>query len=357
MGCDAAVYIRQILRDFGFTVRAAREVTKMIVRAAKGTRSGGRIRGINRRPEYDFSMSVPFGFVDDSTPPPHLRIAGVCHMFYPELSVEFRTAFRQIPGRVDVVLSTDTVAKQQEIALAFAGWEKGTVDVRVVVNRGRDIAPKLTAYRDILDRYDLILFVHSKRTVRTRDDGSLWDQGEEWRRHLLHNLAGSPEIVASILEAFRNDPRLGLIFPQHWEPVRPYVDWQEVFRAARDLGGRMGIRLTPGHVIDFPSGSMFWARPAALAPITNLGLRAEDFPEETGQQEGTLAHIIERLFLFICEAAGYRWAKVCDVSTTLHPHTVIPIGTIADLEAFHRRRGFRLTALGPRLQRVRKKSD
>jgi lipopolysaccharide biosynthesis protein len=348
MGCDAAVYVRQNLRDFGFSIQAARQIAKMVMLVASGTHSGERIRGISRWPEYDYSMSLPFGFVNDKTPRPDLRIAVVCHMFYPELSGEFRMAFGQIPGRVNVVLSTDTVEKHDQIALAFSGWEKGTVDVRIVVNRGRDIAPKLIACRDILDQYDLILFVHSKRTIRTGEDGFPWDQGEEWRQHLLHNLAGSPQIVASILEAFRNDPRLGIIFPQHWEPVRPYVDWHDVFYAARDLGRRMGIRLTPGHVIDFPTGSMFWARPAALAPIIALGLRVEDFPEESGQQGRTLAHAIERLFLFICEAAGFRWAKVCDVSTTPHPHSVIPIETNGDFETFRRRRGFRLTASGGR---------
>jgi O-antigen biosynthesis protein len=345
---DATVYIRQILRDFGPTVTGARQVAKMIVHAASGARPGDRIRGIHRRPEHDFSMGVPFGFVSVATQPAQdLRIAAVCHMFYPELLAEFHAVFSHIPGPVDVVLSTDTEAKRAKISRAFADWDKGTVDVRIVPNRGRDIAAKLTAYGDVYDRYDLVLLVHSKRTVRAMDDGSIRDVGEGWRRHMLHCLAGSTGIVASILEAFRRDPRLGMILPQHWELVRGLVEWQDAFLPARDLARRMGVRLTPGHFVDFSAGSMFWARPAALRPLLGLNLRVEDFEAESGQLGGTLAHTIERLFLFSCEVAGYRWAKVCDVAETDHPEAVIPIETPAALDAWHRRHGFRLTALGP----------
>lgn len=344
---DAAVYTRQYLRDFGPTVGAARQIAKMIVYAATDVKPGVRVRGIQRRPEHDSSMRVPFGFINEATPPTGLRVAAVCHLFWPELAPEFRDAFTRVPGSLNVVVSTDTAAKRDAIATVFKGWDKGTVDVRPVPNRGRDIAPKLTAYGDVYDRHDIVLFVHSKRTVRTLRDGSVQDVGADWRRHLLHALVGSTEIAASILEAFRRDQRLGLLMPQHWEPARDFVHWQEAFLAAGDLARRMGIRLTPAHVIDFPSGSMFWARPAALKPILDLGLRVEDFPAEAGQLEGTLAHTIERLFLFSCEAAGYRWAKVCAVERPDYPETVIPIDTPAALDSYRRRYGFQLTALGP----------
>jgi lipopolysaccharide biosynthesis protein len=344
---DAAVYVRQFWRDFGPSVLAARQVAKMVVHAASSPKPGVRVRGIQRRPDHDFSMRVPFGLVGPNTPPPDMRVAAVCHLYYPDLATEFLEAFARIPGRLDVVLSTDTEAKRAKISRTFAAWDKGTVEVRIVANRGRDIAPKLTAYGDVHAKYHLVLYMHSKRTVRTMDNGAIVDVGADWRRHLLHNLVGSTEIAASILEAFRRDPRLGLIMAQHWEPVRRYVDWQEIYFDARDLARRMGIRLTPAHIIDFPSGSMFWARPAALRPMLDLGLHVEDFPPEAGQVEGTLAHIIERLFLFTVEAAGYRWAKVCDVAQTGYPETVIPIETPEALDAYRHRYGFRLTAAGP----------
>jgi lipopolysaccharide biosynthesis protein len=337
---DAAVQARQLLRDFGPTPAAARQMAKMLLRAAAGARPGRRIEGVRRRVAQDASMAVPFGFITDATPPPALRIAAACHIFHAALSAELRDALARIPGRLTVVLSTDTEDKRAEIAHAFSGWDKGEVEVRIVPNRGRDIGPKLTAYGDLYDRHDLVLYLHSKR------DNHLVD-GAGWRRYLLHTLAGSPAIAGSILEAFRRDPRLGIVAPQHWEPVRRWLDWGDDFFLARDLARRMGFGLSPAHVLDFPSGSMFWARPAALRPLLGLGWRAEDFPEEAGQLDGTPAHAVERLFLFACEAAGYRWAKVCDPAMAAHPDTVIPIATPAALDAYRRHHGFRLTALGP----------
>jgi lipopolysaccharide biosynthesis protein len=55
---------------------------------------------------------------------------------------------------------------------------------------------------------------------------------------------------------------------------------------------------------------MFWGRSAAIKPLLDLNLAAEDFPRENKQLDATLAHVIERLFFFICERAGYRWIKI-----------------------------------------------
>ena len=56
----------------------------MFVQAVVGREEPGvRVRGIRRWPVHDFSMQVPFGFVNEAIAPPDLRIAAVCHMFYP----------------------------------------------------------------------------------------------------------------------------------------------------------------------------------------------------------------------------------------------------------------------------------
>ena len=55
---------------------------------------------------------------------------------------------------------------------------------------------------------------------------------------------------------------------------------------------------------------MFWFKPRALAPLFDSGLTYDDFPEERGQIDGTIAHAIERAFLFIVETAGFNWVKI-----------------------------------------------
>jgi lipopolysaccharide biosynthesis protein len=74
----------------------------------------------------------------------------------------------------------------------------------------------------------------------------------------------------------------------------------------------MDIDVSAGGYVDMPSGSMFWARPRALKPLLDLHLSFYDFPAEPLPTDGTIAHCIERLFLFACERAGYTWLKVTE---------------------------------------------
>ena len=133
---------------------------------------------------------------------------------------------------------------------------------------------------------------------------------------MYHDLFGSAEIVNSIVELFVRLQSLGMIIPQHYEPIRDHgwVDWGGNFRLARRLARRMGITLDPRGLVDFPSGSMFWARPEALSPLLSLDLSTEDFAKESGQIDGTLAHAIERIFLYACERAGFIWLKAAEPS-------------------------------------------
>lgn len=250
--------------------------------------------------EQDLSLGVPFGFEPALAQPP--RIAAMVHMFHADLAGEFASLLGHLPGGSEVLVTTDTEAKRDEILAAFADW-RGGFEVRLVPNRGRDMAPKLCAFTDRYHEFDLVLFLHSKKT-----DHSAMAAG--WRDVLLGGLCGSTAVVNSILALFEADPTLGLVFPQHHEPIRPYTGWEYNFSAAQKLARRMGVRLRRSGLLEFPSGSMFWARPAAFKPILDLGLTPQDFPEEAGQTDATVAHAIERLFGLAAELAGFGWCKV-----------------------------------------------
>lgn len=194
-----------------------------------------------------------------------------------------------------------------EIAAAFADFAAGAVDIRVFPNRGRDIAPKISILSDIVDRYEFVCCVHSKASTHHPDL-------KNWRHFLLHHLLGSPKITASILEIFRTVPDVGLIAPQHHEPVRKWVGWSGNYPITKDVARRMGVLLEEQHALDFPSGSMFWARTQALRPIIGMNIKPEEFEVEDGQKDETIAHAIERLFYFSAECAGLHWLKIADPS-------------------------------------------
>ena len=110
---------------------------------------------------------------------------------------------------------------------------------------------------------------------------------------------------------------VGIVFPQHFAPLRESINWGRDYDIARRFLAECGITIDNGHLLEFPAGSMFWFRPQAVAPLLKRRLTFDDFPAESGQIDGTIAHAIERLFLYMAEAQGFKWLKVnAQVSAT-----------------------------------------
>jgi lipopolysaccharide biosynthesis protein len=287
----------------------------------------------------DYSLSVPFGY-QIAAPRPDLSVAVVCHLFHHELTPVLGGYLRNIPFPCHIFISTDTAAKKADIERCFSDWKKGSVDVRLVPNRGRDIAPKLVAFADVYDRFEYVLHIHSKRSIH---DARL----HGWGEFLLENLLGSADIVGSIFEIFARFPNVGLVSSQHFEPVRFGLGWGDNFELADNLAGRMGVSIRRAKRFDFPSGSMFWARTAALRPLLDLRLTTDDFPPELGQLDGTLAHAIERLYYFACERAGLDWVKVARRDLFGSTSRITPADGPDALETFMKSRLVHLTGGRP----------
>jgi len=284
--------------------------------------------------EIDYCLSVPFSFVEI----PNLncgKIAAIIHLYYENLASEFRSYLSNVPGDLDVYISTTDAFKAAAIECVFAGWNKGIVEVRVVPNRGRDIAPKLVSFSDIYGRYDYVLHMHGKQSSHTN---VLWP----WRHFLLESLLGTPQVVASVLYAFEQNPNLGMIAAQHFEPMRHWTNWGGNFQTAQKLAAKMGFTLDERDPLDFPSGSMFWARTLALKPLLDIGLTTEDFDIESNQIDATLAHAIERIFFHACEHKGFNWIKIARPELYEHTMNIVDIQCRADLSAFFSRHIFQL---------------
>ncbi len=231
------------------------------------------------------------------------RIAAIIHIYYPELSGEILGYLYQIPLSADLYISTDTEAKQSQILAQFSDYDNGSVVVKVFPNRGRDIAPMLVGFKDVFHRYDYFVHLHSKKSPHS--DGGL----VHWRAYLFESLLGSKDIVRSYLYLLEHH-NIGIAFPQHFAPLRININWGYDFTLVKQLLGRMGVTLHSRQLLEFPSGSMFWGRTDAVKPLLDLELSFSDFPEEAGQIDGTLAHALERSFLYVCEALHFKWAKV-----------------------------------------------
>ena len=248
----------------------------------------------------DFALKVPQNF---SAPLVNQKVAAIVHVFYPELAADMKNLLLNIPCAVDVYISTTSPEKKSAIEKIFADFDKGNVTIKIFPNRGRDIASTFVGFREIYDNYEMCVHIHSKKSPHAGK------RLAGWRDYLYKNLLGSPEIISGILKIL-SDERVGLVFPQHFNPIRVFINWGGNFFVVRDFLHKLGIEINNKNLIEFPAGSMFWFKPKALAPLFDSGLTFDDFPEECGQLDGTLAHAIERSFLFIVEAAGFTWVKV-----------------------------------------------
>jgi lipopolysaccharide biosynthesis protein len=101
-----------------------------------------------------------------------------------------------------------------------------------------------------------------------------------------------------------------MVAPLHFHAVNISDPMAGNYDDVRSLAARMGLDIPRTAPLDFPAGSMFWARTATLRPLLDTGIQLSEFPEEAGQVDGTLAHAVERLYFVSCEAAGLHWVKV-----------------------------------------------
>lgn len=254
------------------------------------------------------------------------RVAAIVHAYYPELMGEIFEKLEECPCPIDIFVSTDTEDKKAAILKDGGAFRRGKVEVRVVANRGRDVGPMLTAFVDVFEDYPAFLHLHTKKSPHGGDDLA------SWRDYLFASLIGSKDIIETNLTLLDRH-RKGFVFPQHLYVLRGILNWGYNFENASRLLRKVGVTLSKDMILEFPSGTMFWARTAALKGLLSLGLRLDDFDEEAAQVDGTLAHAIERSLLYFGESEGFGWAKVLDRTFTYpHPQCVFSARTATDLE-------------------------
>jgi ubiquinone/menaquinone biosynthesis C-methylase UbiE/glycosyltransferase involved in cell wall biosynthesis len=231
-----------------------------------------------------------------------LRLLLHGHFHYLDHFGDFLCALEANVQPCRLILTTDSTNKAAEMRAAL-GKNGANAEIRVVPNRGRDIGAFLTVLEEAIGTCDLLGHVHGKRSLGTSNVDM--DFGDRWRVFLWQHLIGDEVPMVDIIEqTCRKDPKIGLVFPE--DPF--LIGWEENFEIAQRLASRMGLRMPLPPSIDFPVGTMFWARPEALVPLLRLGLSLDEYPQEPLPVDGTILHAIERLLPLVAENAGYHYA-------------------------------------------------
>jgi len=226
---------------------------------------------------------------DEAVPlPPQFRIGLHVHVFYPELFPEILDRLIRNRIRPDLLISVPSEAVHQVVDQQLEAYAGDVADIRVMPNRGRDIGPFLTGFRDKIFDYDIIGHLHTKKTadIKVKSTGMIWYQ------FLLENLLGGESHMADIiLGRMAQDHCITMVFPDD-----PHVvGWGGNYNLGKKLLPEF-VKGDNNQALCFPVGTMFWARPDALKRLLDLDLNWEDYPEEPLPYDGTMLHAIERLF-------------------------------------------------------------
>lgn len=242
------------------------------------------------------------------------KVAVIIHIFYPDLTEEIMAYVKNIPLKFGLFISTDTAEKAELIQKAINKSSTSALEttIKVSPNRGRDIAPMFIEFRDAFQNYPCFLHLHSKKSLHFKGQGDLW------RQYLFNNLLGSTEIAESCLRIL-SSPNIGVVYPDHFEPIKKFVGWGDNYELSKFLLKSSGININKQTISEFSAGSMLWSRSAAVKKILDLKLGYDDFVEKKGQVDGTLAHALERSFLLFAEGSGFQWVKTTLFAGTEQP--------------------------------------
>lgn len=233
-----------------------------------------------------------------------LDVCVMIHAFYPDALPELLTRLRPFPSPAQLLISVtdDAAAAEADRAVDTVLGVDWPRVIDVVPNRGRNFAPLLVWFADSIASHDIVLHLHTKKSLYTGAEAS------DWREHLVRHLVGSEAVVDSILSRFVDDPTTGVVQPPMFQGLPQWANhWLGNSGRGRQLMERMGLDpALGGGYVDYPVGGMFWARTGALGPLLGLGLAVDHFEEEAGQTDRTLAHTLERLIGSSARAAGFR---------------------------------------------------
>ena len=236
------------------------------------------------------------------------RVAVVVHVFYTDLVAQILQSLEALPVQFDLIV---TNASGEELSLDTSRLANvGRVQVLDIANHGRDILPLVSVVNaGLLDPYELVFKVHTKKSAWREAHGELAGSGDEWRESFFSELAGSVETVTRVLNEFASDPALGIL------TSTGNVLGPEFWGGDREIVGSLLRRIQMDRDEDrlrFAAGSIYWVRGFLLQGLRAFELQAADFEEEAGQVDATTAHAIERILGIVAGEAGY---DVRDAST------------------------------------------
>jgi lipopolysaccharide biosynthesis protein len=259
---------------------------------------------INQRAELTTKTPLPPA-ISEATPKPGAigdsKALFIVHLFFPEFVERFIAAVSKIdqPNWHFVVTSSkQEILTHLESNLAKRSIQN--VDTILLPNRGRNIAPFLEGLRVHASQSDLVFHVHSKRSEHADPI-----KARKWADSQWELLFENKNLVERVVALFLSNPGVAIVYPVIEGLLSPWTyGWGSNARRSKKLLRKLGIKSSGWERFAFPAGGMFAMRFKDLDFLLDLELQSSDFPEEKGQLDGELHHVLERLFGYVPTARG-----------------------------------------------------
>ena len=225
------------------------------------------------------------------------------HAYYTDQLAECLARLDRNGARPDLFVSVADTTGKTVAEKALVDYSGQVRAVEVFPNAGRDIGPFLTGFGHVLcDGYDVVGHIHLKGSLHVGNRELV----RAWSDFVLDNVLGGDRggpMLDHIFGQFTSDEGLGIVYPDD-----PHIiSWTRNKAAAKALAEMMGHHDLPD-TFNFPVGTMFWIRSAALKPFIELQLDWDSYPPEPVMIDGTMLHALERLFAVVPGLRGWSTA-------------------------------------------------
>ena len=221
------------------------------------------------------------------TDPANPTLAVVVHAFYPDIFHEILQKIDPARHTISMLYVTTTEPIEEDIKLVLSQYNL-RYKIVIVKNHGRDILPFLKVLPQLIeDGHTFILKLHTKRSNHL-------SRKDHWKDDLFQKLIADNAIEEQV-NKLQQFPSIGLL-----GPTGNILSMELYYGANAERVHRYSKAMSASESqikdLNFVAGSMFYARVEALLPLLRLGLGDDDFEFENDQKDGTMAHVVERLF-------------------------------------------------------------
>jgi len=229
------------------------------------------------------------------------------YLFYEDLFEKSLKYLSQVPNDCDVYIATDSISKL-EIINSYASSLLSNHNVTTLIhdNKGRDVSAFLILFNPYYKNYDLICFIHDKKSSQMK----YASVGRDFNNNIWDALLYDRNHINSIIDAFCSEPHLGVLVPPmvtHGEYFHTMIDgWTICYDGTVRLANEIGLNLDiKGDRTPLSYGTAFWARTGSLQKLFDYDFSYDMFPEEPIPVDGTISHCVERLIPYVALDFGF----------------------------------------------------